>query len=110
VTALDSTTVWLAVAGLSLVTFGLRSSFLLGIDRVDELPAALERVLPFVPPAVLAALIGPNLFLVGGAVAVGPGNPRLVAGLVAVGVAWYTESMLVTVGAGMAALWALLWL
>ena len=109
-TALDSTTVWLAVAGLSLVTFWLRSSFLLGIARVDELPAALERVLPFVPPAVLAALIGPNLFLVGGAVDVGPGNPRLAAGLVAAGVAWYTESMLATVGAGMVVLWTLLWL
>lgn len=101
--------VWLVVAGVSLVTFGLRASFLLGIDSIGDLPPTLERVMPFVPTAVLAALVAPNVFLSGGAVAVGPGNARLVAGLLAFGVAWYTESMLATVGVGMAALWLLLW-
>lgn len=100
--------VWLVIAGVSLVTFGLRSSFLLGIDHVGDLPPALERVTSFVPPVVLAALVAPNLFLSGGAVALGPGNERLVAGVVAFGVAWYTEDVLVTVGVGMAVLWLLL--
>lgn len=102
--------VWLVVVGVSLVTFGLRASFLLGIDHIGGLPPALERVVPFVPTVVLAALVAPNLFLSGGAVSLGPGNERLVAGVVAFGVAWYTENMLVTVGVGMAVLWLLLWL
>ncbi|MEF8840298.1 MAG: AzlD domain-containing protein [Haloarculaceae archaeon] len=101
--------VWLLIVGVSLVTFGLRASFLLGIEGIDGLPPTLERVMPFVPTAVLAALVAPNVFLGGGAVAVGPGNARLVAGLLAFGVAWYTENMLATVGTGMAVLWLLLW-
>jgi branched-subunit amino acid transport protein len=101
--------VWLLVAGVSLVTFGLRASFILGIDRIGDLPPALERVTPFVPAAVLAALVAPNVFLDEGALALGPGNERLVAGLLAFGVAWYTENVLATVAVGMAVLLALLW-
>jgi branched-subunit amino acid transport protein len=108
-TATTVTDVWLLVAGVSLVTFGLRASFLLGIDRIGDLPPALERVTPFVPTAVLAALVAPNVFLVEGALAVGPGNERLVAGLLAFGIAWYTEDVLATVGVGMAVLLVLLW-
>jgi branched-subunit amino acid transport protein len=103
------TNVWLVIAGVSLVTFALRSSFLLGIDHLGDLPPALERVTPFVPPVVLAALVAPDLFVSGGAVALGPGNERLVAGVVAFGVARYTEDMLATVGTGLVVLWLLLW-
>lgn len=101
--------VWLLVAAVTLVTYGLRASFILGTDRLGGLPPALERVTPFVPPVVLAALVAPDLFLSGGAVALGPGNDRLVAGLLAFAVARYTENMLATVGVGMAALWLLAW-
>jgi branched-subunit amino acid transport protein len=104
------TDVWLVVVGVSLVTFALRASFLLGIDGIGELPPAVERVTPFVPAAVLAALVAPTLLLDGGRVALAPGNERLIAGLLAFGVAWYTENMLLTVTVGMAALGLLLWL
>lgn len=107
---LDATTVWLAIAALSLGTYALRASFLLGIDRLDGLPPTLERVLPFVPTAVLAALVAPNLLLLDGTVALGPGNERLLAGLAAFVVAWYFQSMFATVGVGMAVLWLLQWL
>lgn len=107
--AIEPLTVWAVVAGVSLVTYGLRSSFLLGIEWLDGLPAPVEDVLPFVPVAVLAALLAPDLLVVDGSLAVGPGNDRLVAGLVAFAVAIYTESILATVGVGMVALWALLW-
>lgn len=107
--ALSPVTVWLVVAGVAVGNYALRSSFLLAVDRFGELPPAARRVLPFVPVAVLAALLAPDLFVVEGAFAVGLDNPRLVAGAVAFLVAWYTESILATVGVGMVALWALLW-
>lgn len=107
--SLDATTVWIAIAALSLGTYALRASFLLGIDRIDGLPPTLEVVLPFVPTAVLAALVAPNLLLVDGTLALSPGNERLIAGAVGFAVAWYTESMLATVGVGMGVLWLLLW-
>lgn len=109
-TRLDSTTVWLVVAGVSVLTYALRASFLLSIEYVNGLPPTLERVLPFVPTAVLAGLIAPDLLVVDGALAIAIGNERLIAGAIAVGVAWYTENMLATVGVGMAALWGMLWL
>ena len=71
-TAAQVPNVWLVVAGVSLVTFALRASFLLGIDRLGGLPPTLERITPFVPPVVLAALVAPNLFLSGGSVTIGP--------------------------------------
>lgn len=109
-TAGEVPNVWLIVVGVSLVTFALRASFLLGIDRLGGLPPTLERITPFVPPVVLAALVAPNLLLSGGTLAVGLGNERLIAGLLAFGVARYTENLLATVGVGMATLWLLLWL
>ena len=108
--ALSSTVVWLVVAGVSLGTYALRASFLLGADYVGGIPESFERVLPFVPTAILAALVAPDVVYAGGALALTPDNPRLLAALLAAVVAWRTENMLATVGVGMGALWALQWL
>lgn len=108
--SLADTTIWLVIAGVSVGTYALRGSFLLGIERIGDLPESVTRLLPFVPTAVLAALIAPRLLLADGSLAVSLGNERLLAGLVAVPVAWYTEDMLATVGVGMGALYVLLWL
>jgi len=102
--------VWVLVAGITVLTFALRASFVLGIEWLDGLPPGAEQVIPYVPPVVFAALAAPGLFLVDGALALEPGNERLLAGLLAFGVARYTENMLATVGVGMGALWLLLWL
>lgn len=102
--------VWVLVAGITVISLTLRASFILGIEWLDGLPPGIERVIPYVPPVVFAALAAPGLFLVDGALALQPGNERLFAGLLAFAVARYTENMLVTVGIGMTALWVLLWL
>lgn len=94
----------LVVAGL--VTFGIRLSFIGLLGRVP-LPPIVTRGLRFVPPAVLSAIIFPELLVRGGAVHLGPDNPRLLAGLVAAVVAWRTRNVVLTIAVGMAALWAL---
>lgn len=99
---------WWLFAAMGAVTLALRASFLLAQDRVS-LPAYVNRALAFVPPAVLAAIVAPALFEPGGA-QLGPLNARLVAGLVAIGVAWRTKSVLATIIVGMATLWALTWI
>lgn len=108
-TASHTPNVWVLVVGTALITFALRSSFLLSINRFGDLPPRLERIVPFVPTVVLAALVAPNVFVNGGAVTLGPGNERLIAGIVAFGIAWHTGSMFATVGIGMVALWILVW-
>jgi branched-subunit amino acid transport protein len=110
VTELSTSAVWLVIVGAGVVTYLLRVSFLLGIDYVDGFPPVVERVLPFFPIAILSALIVPNLLLIDGGLSIGAANPHLLAGLVALVVAWYVENMLATVSAGMITLWVLLWL
>lgn len=98
--------VWTVFVAMGAVTLALRASFLLLQDRVT-LPRPMRRALAFVPPAVLAALVVPALFEPSGVATLGPVDVRLLAGVLAVGVAWRTNSVLATLGSGMAALWLL---
>ncbi len=94
---------WLIIIVGGLLTFGMRFSFIYFFGRV-EIPAALRRSLRFVPPAVLSAIILPELLLPAGHLDLSLGNHRWLAGLVAILVAWLTRNTLLTILAGMAAL------
>ncbi len=59
------------------------------------------------PPAVLSAIIFPELLRPGGTFDLSFGNVRLLAGVLAAGVAWRTKNVLLTIGVGMVALWVL---
>ena len=63
-----------------------------------------------VPAAVLTAIWAPELFLAGGEVAISPGNERLLAGAVAIAVAWRWRLTFATILAGLAALHLFHWL
>ena len=103
---MSTLTLWLAVAGAGIITFALRLSFIALLGRI-ELPILLSRALRFVPAAVFTAVVVPLLFYVDGAVEVSLGNERLLAGLVAVLIAWRTRSVPLTLVGGMVTLWAL---
>jgi branched-subunit amino acid transport protein len=94
----------LAVAGLA--TFLTRVSFIALLGRVAT-PPLLARALRMVPPAVLSAIILPELLLRGGAADLSLANARLAAGALAAGVALVTRNVLLTIAAGMASLWIL---
>jgi branched-subunit amino acid transport protein len=100
---------WLAIAGVGLLTFLTRASFILFADP-EKFPPAFRVALLFVPPAVLAAITLPGLALVQGAIDFTLSNPRWIAGVVAVAVAMRTRSALATIAGGMAALWATQWI
>ncbi len=97
---------WLTIMGVAGGTFLLRLSFI-ELWKWMRVPSLLIRALNYVPPAVLAALVLPALLRSGGSIDVSYDNLRLIAGLLAALVAWYTRSMLLTLGAGMGALWVL---
>ena len=97
---------WLTVAGMGVVTFAMRLLPIVLLERVS-LPALVQRGLRFVPPAVLSAIIFPELLVRNGALDVSFGNTRLIAGLVAALVAWRTRNVIVTIVVGMATLWLL---
>jgi branched-subunit amino acid transport protein len=95
--------IWGTIAGMALVTLLLRLSFIAAWGRI-ELPEGARDALRFVPPAVLAASVTPALALRAGQIDLSVGNERLVAGLVAMLVAWRTRNALATIAAGMGAL------
>jgi len=98
--------VWLLLIGMGLVTYAIRLSLIVLIGRVD-VPPIIQRALRFVPPAVLSAIIFPELLRPGGTLDLSFGNVRLLAGVLAAGIAWRTKNVLLTIGVGMAALWVL---
>lgn len=102
-------TVWLVLLGMALVTYALRASFLLLPAQVGT-PPLLRRALRFVPAAVLTAIWAPELFLYKGALYLAPGNERLLAGGLAILVAWRWRSTFLTILAGLAALHMFGWL
>lgn len=98
--------VWLVFLLGGLATFAMRFSFIYAFGRVS-VPPALHRALRFVPPAVLSAIVFPELLAPAGRLDASFGNHRLLAGLLAIGVAAWTRRTLTTIVAGMAALFLL---
>ncbi|MBS0337637.1 MAG: AzlD domain-containing protein [Proteobacteria bacterium] len=98
-------TVWAAMLGMGLLTLLLRSSFLLLPEHVG-LPPLLRRALRYVPAAVLTAIYAPEMLVQSGAIDFSPYNTRLLAGVVAIGVAWRLRRTFFTIVAGMVALHA----
>lgn len=97
---------WLVIIGMGIITYGIRLSMIVLLEKV-EIPIRLKQALRFVPPAVLSAIIFPELLQPGGRLDVSLGNERLLAGLLAMVVAWRTKNILWTIIVGMAALWLL---
>ena len=91
--------VWLIMLIGGLITFGMRFSFVWLLGRY-EVPATMRRALHYVPPAVLSAIVFPELFLSSGQLDLSLGNARLFAGLVAIAIAAWTKNSLLTILAG----------
>ncbi|WIG60063.1 MAG: hypothetical protein OJF49_002811 [Ktedonobacterales bacterium] len=103
---MSTTALWLTILAIGVLTFGIRLSFIALTDRIALPPFAL-RVLRFVPVAVLTAIIVPELVLPTGTLDLSLGNARLIAGALAVVVAWRTRNIALTLVVGMVALWLL---
>ncbi len=97
----DTLVVWLTIAGVSLTTFITRGSFILLGSRL-RLPAIVDRALGYAPACALAAILAPELAVMHGALQLNAGNPRLIAGFVAVICCAVSRSMVLTIVLGMA--------
>jgi branched-subunit amino acid transport protein len=99
-------TLWFVIVAMGALTYAMRVSVIAFLGG-GALPDIVRRALRFVPPAVLAAIVLPELLLPGGAITAPLANPRLAAGLVAIGVAWRTKNVFLTIGVGIGVLWGL---
>lgn len=100
--------IWLIITVAGLLTFLTRLSFFVLLDHWQP-PEMLRRGLRYVPPAVLSAIIFPELLMQNGVLNLSLSNFRLIAGLAAVLVGWRTRNIFLTIAAGMAVLYALQW-
>jgi branched-subunit amino acid transport protein len=98
--------IWLVMLLGGLTTFGMRFSLIYLFGRF-QVPETMQKALHYVPPAVLAAIIFPELLLYDGVMDLSLDNTRLLAGVVAIVVAWVSKNTLITIVAGMLALFLL---
>jgi branched-subunit amino acid transport protein len=95
--------IWLVMLAGGLLTFGMRFSLIFLFGRF-EVPSTMRKALHYVPPAVLSAIILPELLYPSGSLNLTFENTRMLAGIIAMLVAWYSKNTLLTILAGMAAL------
>lgn len=110
VTGSDWLSLWVAIVVIAVGTWSFRSSFVVLLGYLDETPPWFERVTRFIPPALFAAFIVPDVFVIDASLALELANERLLAAIVAATVAWYTENMFATIATGMVVLWTLTFL
>jgi branched-subunit amino acid transport protein len=95
--------IWTIMIIGGLLTFATRLSFIFLLDRI-KVPDWFRRGLRFVPVAVLSAIILPDLTSPTGTLFLNWRNPQLLAGIVAILVAWKTKNVILTILAGIATL------
>lgn len=89
------------ILGMAAATIATRIPVLMLLSR-RKLPACIEGALKYVPPAVLSAIILPNVLLSGGKLNLQINNAPLLASLVSALIAWRTRNLLLTIVLGMA--------
>ncbi|WDY59435.1 AzlD domain-containing protein [Pseudomonas sp. PSKL.D1] len=97
---------WITFLLIGAGTFAIRLSFIEFYGAL-RIPPLLRRALVYVPASVLAALVLPAVVFADKQPAIDWSNPQIPAAIVAGLVAWRTRSTLLTLAAGMGALWLL---
>jgi branched-subunit amino acid transport protein len=98
--------IWLVMLLGGLITFGIRFSLIYLFGRF-QVPDTMRKALHYVPPAVLSAIIFPELFLRDEMLNLSLDNVRLLAGLAAIVIAWFSRNTLITIVVGMIVLFLL---
>ncbi|MDX2139128.1 MAG: AzlD domain-containing protein [Chloroflexota bacterium] len=91
------------IIGMALVTIAVRYPVLALVGKLP-LPESMFRALRYVPPAVLAAIILPEMFYRDGQFQIALTNAPLLAGIITFAIAWFSKNILLTIVGGMIAL------
>jgi branched chain amino acid efflux pump len=95
---------WLVLLAVGAGTYLMRVAFLASHRAAP--PAAVQRALPFVGPAVLGAMVVPALVLPGGSISIQGTVPALVAAAACGLIWWRFASTPLALLAGLLAAWA----
>jgi len=101
---------FLVIAGMILVTFGIRYSMFAMSGRL-RLSQPLLDALRYVPPVVLTAIVVPAVLIPSGeGLELSLLNARLVGAIAAFTTGWFTRNLLFTIVIGMATFFIWQWL
>jgi branched-subunit amino acid transport protein len=98
--------IWVTILLAALVSFGLRYLPMKLLEK-QRLAPWLERALRYVPAATLSGLVFPALLLQNNQLALSFMNDRLIAGLLAIVIAYFSRNAILTIVGGLIALWIL---
>lgn len=99
---MDNYSLLLYATGLScLLTIALKTGPIT-ILKGGDFPPLLRRWLDFVPVAVMAALVGPDIFIYEGRLDLSPSNLFLLVSIPTLFVAWFSRNYFVTIAVGIA--------
>lgn len=96
----------LIILGMMVVTFSTRYLVMIYFANTD-MPKSLKKILNFVPPVILTAIIFPALFIEEGIYNISFSNLKLIAGILTSIIAIKTKNLLTTIVIGMLILWGL---
>lgn len=88
------------IIGMAFVTYIPRMLPVTLLSKI-EIPEILVRILKFVGPAILAALLAPTIFITEGAIDISLNNNYLLAAIPTFFTAYFTRSIFTTVFLGM---------
>lgn len=97
---------WTIILLAAAVTFGLRYLPMKLLEK-QRLAPWLERALRYVPAATLSGLVFPALLLKNNQLALSFTNDRLIAGLLAAVIAYFSRNAVFTILGGLTILWVL---
>lgn len=97
---MNTVTIWIVILGGMLITYLLRSSFLVFLGT-ENIPLWLFKCLRYTPAVVLSALIMQMLVKNKDVVQIGIQNPKIIAGVIALIVALKTRNIFLTLAVGM---------
>lgn len=95
--------IWVAIILAGVMTFAARFS-MIGLIGDRPIPDSIRKLLAYVGPAVMAAIIFPAVLLIDGEIMFTE-NAKIPAMLIAAIVAFRTGNVLATIGTGMVIYW-----
>jgi branched-subunit amino acid transport protein len=94
---------WLLIIVAGILTYLIRVVFILLYGKM-KIPEQVQQGLRYIPAAVFAGIVFPEIFTSNQALNISLENGRMIAGLAACLVAWKTKNVILTVVVGMAIL------
>lgn len=106
---MENKIIWILFLTAGAGTFMTRISFIHLLKNRD-IPPVLSRLLKFVPPAVLSALILPAILVQNGSLNVSVDNGQIPGAIAAAIVAVFSKNTILIIGTGMGILWLHQWI